>query len=135
MTELEQVQAQLDKMTENFNQEVAAREQAQTDLATAQEAGVGLQAALDEKTAELEKVNTSLKEAVTAHRVQVLTLTGMAEEKIEEAKETISGMDDAAFNLLVASYQKPAEEKKTGSGGFTHGDGDDKPKLVLGGVS
>lgn len=133
MDTLEEVQAQLDQMTKNLDKEVAEKEQAQADLTSAQEEATVLQAKVDEQTAELEKVNTSLKEAVTAHRVQVLTLTGMAEEKVEEAKETISGMDEAAFNLLVASYQKPATVKPKGSGGLTL-DGD-KPKLVLGGVS
>lgn len=135
MTEqtLEEVQVQLDQMVKNLDQEVAVREQAQADLTTAQEEVITLKAEVEKLTAEMEEVNTSLKEAVTAHRVQVLTLTGMDEEKVEEAKETISVMDEAAFNLLVASYQKPATEKKLASGGYTHSD--DKPKLVLGGVA
>ena len=136
MTEqtLEEVQAQLDQMVEKLDQEVAAREQAQADLATAQEEVATLQAKVEELTSEVGKVNTSLKEAVTAHRVEVLTLTGMDKDEVEEATETISKMDDAAFNLFLAHVRKPATKQQKGSGGLTH-DGDDKPKLVLGGVS
>jgi hypothetical protein len=133
METLEEVQAQLDQVTKLYDQEVAVKEQAQADLATAQEEKVALQAEVDEKTAELEKVNTSLKEAVTAHRVQILTLSGMDEEQVKEAETTVATMDEAQFNLLLANIKaKPATDKPKGSGGFSPGENDgDKPKLVL----
>ena len=141
---LEEVQAQLDQMTKSFDEEVAARKQAQTELATAQEEASTLQtkveevptlqAKVEELTSEVEEVNTKLSETITAHRVEVLTLTGMDEDEVKEATETISKMDPAAFNLFLAHVRKPATKQKLGSGGLSH-DGDDKPKLVLGGVA
>lgn len=129
---LEEVQVKLDAMTEKYDEEFASRELAQADLATAQEEIITLQAKVEELTSEVGKVNTSLEEAVTAHRVEVLTLTGMDEDEVKEATETISKMDEAAFNLFLAHVRKPASKQQKGSGGLTH-DGDDKPKLVLGG--
>lgn len=142
MTELEKVQAELDQMTKERDQEVAAKEQTQTDLTSAQEKIVTLEEGsvasktkVDELTTELGEVNTKLSETVTAHRVEVLTLSGMDKEEVKEATETISKMDEAAFNLFLAHVSKPASVKPKGSGGLTF-DGDDKPKLVLvGGAS
>ena len=132
---MEEVQLKLDAMTKKYDEEVAAHERAQTDLTTAQEEVATLQAKVEELTSEAEEVNTKLSEAITAHRVEVLTLTGMDEEEVEEATETISKMDEAAFNLFLAHVRKPATRQQRGSGGLTHDDGDDKPKLVLGGVA
>lgn len=136
METLEEVQAQLAQMTKKYDEEFAAREQAEVDLATATEEIATLQARVGELTGELEGVNASLKEAITAHRVEVLTLTGMEEDKVKEATETISKMDPDAFNLFLAHVRKPAGDKPKGSGGLTlDSDGDDKPKLVLGGAA
>ena len=132
---MEEVQAQLDQMTKNFDEEVAAREQAQTELVTAQEEVATLQAKVEELTSEVEGVNTKLSDAITAHRVEVLTLTGMDKDEVKEATETISKMDEAAFNLFLAHVRKPAPKKPKGSGGLSQDGGDDKPKLVLGGVA
>ncbi len=134
---LEEVQVKLDAEIKKYDEEVVAREKAQADLATAQEEIVTLQAKVEELTSEVGKVNTSLEEAVTAHRVEVLTLTGMDEDEVKEATETISKMDPAAFNLFLAHVRKPATQQQRGSGGLTHDNlGDDKPKLVLvGGVT
>lgn len=129
---IEEVQAALDEMTKNYDEQFAAREQAEADLEATNEKISGLEAKVEELTASVNELTAENAEVVTGSRIQALVLGGaMTEDEAEEAKETIAKMDEDSFNLLLAKAQSP-EKRAGGSGGFTPGgDGDDTPRLVL----
>ena len=121
---VEQLQAELQEMTRQYDEQFAMRERVEASLAEIQGQVEALTAKVEELTGQLDTANQEKAQVVTAHRKEVLVMKGMSEDDLKEKDEVIGSMSDDQFELLIA-HVKPAQTPPPGaSGGFSPGGGD-----------